>query len=138
MTPVRPRRRKSLRNDFPATGENCPHKCSDPFPLPSQALPKPTMPSLFSPRSLRFHSPTSKKLTHPKIPMGITDDVTPQSPVEKQPIIGLIGMGAMGTMYAQQFVDAGWKKCVLPQPDLALPPRSLFQQDLRLRSSKQV
>lgn len=88
---------------------------------PSQSLA--TMPSLFSPRSLRFHSPTSKKLAHPKIPMGIADDVTPQSPVEKQPIIGLIGMGAMGTMYAQQFVDAGWKKCVLPLPNPTRPPR---------------
>ena len=53
--------------------------------------------------------------------MGIADDVTPQSPVEKQPVIGLIGMGAMGTMYAQQLADAGWKKYVLLQPN---SPRS--------------
>lgn len=45
--------------------------------------------------------------------MAIPDDVTPQSPIKEQPVIGLIGMGAMGTMYATHFVNAGWKKCVL-------------------------
>jgi prephenate dehydrogenase (NADP+) len=45
--------------------------------------------------------------------MAVCDDITPQSPVEEQPVIGLIGMGAMGTMYAKQLVDAGWKKCAL-------------------------
>lgn len=43
--------------------------------------------------------------------MAIREDVTPQSPVEEQPVIGLIGMGAMGTLYANQLADAGWKKC---------------------------
>lgn len=49
--------------------------------------------------------------------MAIPDDVTPESPIEEQPVIGLIGMGAMGTMYATHFVNAGWKKiyvCDLP------------------------
>ena len=45
--------------------------------------------------------------------MAIPEDVTPQSPVEEQPVIGLIGMGAMGTMYAEQLADAGWKKYAL-------------------------
>ena len=43
--------------------------------------------------------------------MAICEDVTPQSPIEEQPVIGLIGMGAMGTLYADQLADAGWKKC---------------------------
>ncbi|KAK7038009.1 Prephenate dehydrogenase [Favolaschia claudopus] len=45
------------------------------------------------------------------------NDVSPQSPLEEQPIIGLIGMGAMGHMYAKHFSKAGWKKihvCDLP------------------------
>ncbi|KAH9852756.1 Prephenate dehydrogenase [Lenzites betulinus] len=43
--------------------------------------------------------------------------VTPDSPVEEQPAIGLIGMGAMGNMYARYLSMAGWKKiyiCDLP------------------------
>ncbi|KAG8823700.1 prephenate dehydrogenase (NADP(+)) [Serendipita sp. 401] len=44
--------------------------------------------------------------------------VTPDSPVEEQPVIGLIGMGEMGRMYAKHLSRAGWKKihvCDLPQ-----------------------
>jgi hypothetical protein len=37
-------------------------------------------------------------------------DVSPNHPLEQQPTIGLIGMGAMGTMYAKHLSDAGWKK----------------------------
>jgi hypothetical protein len=37
-------------------------------------------------------------------------DVTPDAPYDEQPAIGLIGMGAMGTMYAQHLSAAGWKK----------------------------
>jgi hypothetical protein len=37
-------------------------------------------------------------------------DVSPASPVEVQPTIGLIGMGAMGRMYAKYLSQAGWKK----------------------------
>ncbi|KAG8815121.1 prephenate dehydrogenase (NADP(+)), partial [Serendipita sp. 399] len=43
---------------------------------------------------------------------------TPDSPVEEQPVIGLIGMGEMGRMYAKHLSNAGWKKlhvCDLPQ-----------------------
>ncbi|RPD80483.1 Prephenate dehydrogenase [Lentinus tigrinus ALCF2SS1-7] len=49
--------------------------------------------------------------------MGIRPDVTPDSPFEEQPSIGLIGMGAMGSLYARCFSEAGWKKiyiCDLP------------------------
>jgi prephenate dehydrogenase (NADP+) len=40
----------------------------------------------------------------------INADVSPSSPVAEQPTIGLIGMGAMGRMYARLLSDAGWKK----------------------------
>ena len=63
--------------------------------------------------------PDSQKI--PKIVMAIPEDVTPRSPIEEQPIIGLIGMGAMGTMYAEQLVDAGWKKCA-PSKSNLVPP----------------
>lgn len=43
----------------------------------------------------------------------IRPDVSPESPIEEQPVIGLIGMGAMGTMYAKYLSEAGWKKQVL-------------------------
>lgn len=43
---------------------------------------------------------------------GIRPDVTPSAPVEEQPTIGLIGMGAMGRMYANLLSEAGWKKSV--------------------------
>lgn len=42
----------------------------------------------------------------------VWDNVTPASPIEEQPTIGLIGMGAMGRMYANYFSKAGWKKCL--------------------------
>ncbi|KAF9264094.1 Prephenate dehydrogenase [Marasmius fiardii PR-910] len=44
--------------------------------------------------------------------------VSPNDPIETQPTIGLIGMGAMGSMYANIFSEAGWKKihvCDLPE-----------------------
>ena len=40
----------------------------------------------------------------------VKPDVTPDAPVEEQPAIGLIGMGAMGTMYAKYLSAAGWKR----------------------------
>ena len=40
----------------------------------------------------------------------VRPDVTPDSPIDEQPSIGLIGMGAMGNMYARCFSEAGWKK----------------------------
>ncbi|KAF9005257.1 prephenate dehydrogenase [Cyathus striatus] len=43
--------------------------------------------------------------------------ITPNAPSHTHPTIGLIGMGAMGRMYAKCLHDAGWKKihvCDLP------------------------
>ena len=53
--------------------------------------------------------------------MAIPEDVTPQSPIQEQPVIGLIGMGAMGTMYAKHLVNAGWKKCAFSWSNFAYP-----------------
>jgi hypothetical protein len=39
----------------------------------------------------------------------ITPDVTPGAPVDWQPTVGLIGMGAMGRMYARHLSEGGWK-----------------------------
>ncbi|KAG9318958.1 prephenate dehydrogenase [Chiua virens] len=50
--------------------------------------------------------------------MSFPVDVTPNHPIDQQPTIGLIGMGAMGAMYAKHLSDAGWKKisvCDLPE-----------------------
>ncbi|KAJ7185688.1 hypothetical protein C8R46DRAFT_384715 [Mycena filopes] len=45
------------------------------------------------------------------------DNVSPASPIEEQPTIGLIGMGAMGRMYAKYLSAAGWNKIhVCDQP----------------------
>lgn len=47
----------------------------------------------------------------------ISPDVSPDAPLEEQPAIGLIGMGAMGSMYAKYLAAAGWKKiyvCDMP------------------------
>jgi len=38
--------------------------------------------------------------------------VIPDAPIHAQPIIGLIGMGAMGYMYAKLMSQDGWKKPV--------------------------
>ena len=45
--------------------------------------------------------------------MMVRPDVDPNTPIEHQPAIGLIGMGAMGTMYAKYLSAAGWKKYVI-------------------------
>ncbi|KAG9093665.1 prephenate dehydrogenase (NADP(+)) [Ceratobasidium sp. 392] len=37
-------------------------------------------------------------------------DATPDAPIENQPIIGIIGMGEMGQMYAKTLSRAGWAK----------------------------
>jgi phosphoglycerate dehydrogenase-like enzyme len=40
----------------------------------------------------------------------IDPNVTPSFPIDAQPTIGLIGMGAMGRMYAEYLSRAGWRK----------------------------
>ncbi|KAF8600481.1 putative TYR1-prephenate dehydrogenase [Ceratobasidium sp. AG-I] len=37
-------------------------------------------------------------------------DATPSAPVDDQPVIGIIGMGEMGKMYAKTLSGAGWAK----------------------------
>lgn len=69
-----------------------------------------SVPRSFPHRFFLFLSPILQKPPIPNTAMVIPEDVTPQSPAEEQPVIGLIGMGAMGTMYADQLADAGWKK----------------------------
>ena len=46
------------------------------------------------------------------LPINLSPSVTPSSPTECQPTIGLIGMGAMGRMYAQRLGAAGWRRFV--------------------------
>ena len=46
------------------------------------------------------------------LPINVDANVTPDVPVHAQPTIGLIGMGAMGYMYAKLLSQAGWKKSV--------------------------
>ncbi|TFK65669.1 NAD(P)-binding protein [Pluteus cervinus] len=53
----------------------------------------------------------------PPTKINVRPDVSPNSPEAEQPVIGLIGMGAMGRMYADQLSAAGWKRvhvCDLP------------------------
>ncbi|KAF9454365.1 prephenate dehydrogenase [Macrolepiota fuliginosa MF-IS2] len=52
------------------------------------------------------------------LPINVDPNVTPDAPEHAQPVIGLVGMGAMGRMYAKLFSEAGWKKiyvCDLPE-----------------------
>ncbi|KAG1752284.1 uncharacterized protein EDB91DRAFT_1101562 [Suillus paluster] len=45
-------------------------------------------------------------------------NLSPNDPVDQHPTIGLIGMGAMGAMYATHLSNAGWKKisvCDIPE-----------------------
>ncbi|KAI0037039.1 prephenate dehydrogenase [Vararia minispora EC-137] len=40
----------------------------------------------------------------------IDANLTPHSPIDMQPVIGLIGMGAMGRMYAKYLSESGWAR----------------------------
>lgn len=47
----------------------------------------------------------------------IHPDVTPDSPIEEQPALGVIGMGSMGTLYVKHLEAGGWKRIyVCDQP----------------------
>ncbi|THU96192.1 prephenate dehydrogenase [Dendrothele bispora CBS 962.96] len=49
--------------------------------------------------------------------MQFSSSLAPNDPSEQQPTIGIIGMGAMGRMYANHLAKAGWKKIhVCDQP----------------------
>ena len=56
-------------------------------------------------------------------------DVTPDSPAEEQPIIGLIGMGAMGKMYAKFLSEGGWKRL---DPQLGVIPALLIDRRIHV------
>ncbi|KAF9818653.1 hypothetical protein IEO21_02633 [Rhodonia placenta] len=43
----------------------------------------------------------------------IHPDVTPDSPIEEQPALGVIGMGSMGTLYVKHLEAGGWKRQVI-------------------------
>ena len=47
------------------------------------------------------------------LPINVSPNASPSVLPEDQPTIGLIGMGAMGRMYAQYLSQAGWWRCVL-------------------------
>ncbi|EFI27473.1 prephenate dehydrogenase [Coprinopsis cinerea okayama7 len=52
------------------------------------------------------------------LPINVSPTVSASSPKHEQPTIGLIGMGAMGRMYAKYLAEAGWQKihvCDLPE-----------------------
>jgi hypothetical protein len=51
----------------------------------------------------------------------IRPDVSPNPPAHEQPTIGLIGMGAMGRMYAKLLSQAHWKQCVFSPPLSSYP-----------------
>ncbi len=61
------------------------------------------------------------------VPINVSPNVSPSLPLEGQPTIGLIGMGAMGKMYALALCRAGWKKCV---GELSFSPRGRFTEAL--------
>ena len=62
------------------------------------------------------------------LPLNISPNVTTSSPLNDQPTIGLIGMGAMGKMYANRLSDAGWRKCV----DCSCIERRLLSHSFRI------
>ena len=42
--------------------------------------------------------------------LSVDPNVTPDAPAAEQPVLGIIGMGAMGKMYAKNLSKAGWKR----------------------------
>ena len=61
------------------------------------------------------HSPSKSQWRgrHSSCIEMLCPNVTPEAPIEEQPTIGLIGMGAMGKMYAKCLSEGGWQKWVL-------------------------
>lgn len=52
----------------------------------------------------------------------VQPNVTPNSPIEDHPIIGLIGMGAMGRMYAKYLSEAGWERYAVRRAYVSYAP----------------
>ncbi|KAF9447551.1 hypothetical protein P691DRAFT_760657 [Macrolepiota fuliginosa MF-IS2] len=72
------------------------------------------------------------------LPINVNPNITPDVPEHAQPVIGLIGMGAMGRMYAKLLSQVGWRKiyvCDLPEryeqleADYANTPGVYVQRD---------
>ncbi|KAF8901188.1 prephenate dehydrogenase [Gymnopilus junonius] len=55
------------------------------------------------------------------LPINVSPNVSPSAPFSDQPTIGLIGMGAMGRMYAKHLGDAGWLKINLSKDYAGVP-----------------
>ena len=70
-------------------------------------------------------SSSDSNQTYNAVPINVGPNVSPSSPLEEQPTIGLIGMGAMGKMYALALCRAGWKKCV---GESSFSPRGRFTE----------
>jgi len=80
------------------------------------------------------------------LPINVSPDVSPSSLSDMQPTIGLIGMGAMGRMYAKYLGGAGWCRwassrfiyllvCDQQLQDSRMwPPRKVRQIEVGLRS----
>ncbi|KDR77932.1 hypothetical protein GALMADRAFT_244898 [Galerina marginata CBS 339.88] len=65
----------------------------------------------------RSHS-SEEEAYYANLPINVSPNVSPSSTFQEQPTIGLIGMGAMGRMYAKFLGAAGWLKinvCDLPE-----------------------
>ncbi|KAL0947884.1 hypothetical protein HGRIS_010519 [Hohenbuehelia grisea] len=64
----------------------------------------------------------------------IDPKVSPDALVEQQPVIGIIGMGSMGRMYARRLAEAGWRKIyVCDQLEKYEALKEEFQDDTSLR-----
>lgn len=58
----------------------------------------------------RSASPWSSETSYVVETPTMRFDATPSAPIDDQPVIGIIGMGEMGKMYAKTLSAAGWAK----------------------------
>ena len=71
------------------------------------------------------------------LPINVHPEVTPLSPTKDQPTIGLIGMGAMGRMYAKYLGQAGWRRYA-SSLSLCLVTPNPYLQDPCLRRTRKI
>ena len=81
---------------------------------------------------------TDLNLNYANLPINVHPEVTPSSPTENQPTIGLIGMGAMGRMYAKYLGQAGWRRYVSSLSTRFCDAPNLYPQDPRLRRTRKI
>ena len=62
----------------------------------------------------------STTITNPTLARFEHEPPTPNMPADRQPVIGMIGMGEMGKMYARVLAGAGWKRFVSFHTNLLL------------------